>query len=99
MKRAVLPRLVKTMFGYHPDPDGKLTWWKDAQDALDEANSRIKRLVFSNRDAVRHTYVIECTAESAEHIIAWYGFFHSGDRYTVTMDGKNVKLDKNGEMK
>lgn len=41
--RAKLPRLVRTAIGYFPDPDGHLTWWKEAQAALDAANARAEK--------------------------------------------------------
>lgn len=42
--RAKLPRLVNTSYGYHPDPQGPVTWWRDAQAALDAANARTEAL-------------------------------------------------------
>jgi hypothetical protein len=31
------------------------------------------------------------------NIMAWYGAYHSGDRYTVTWNARNVAMDNNGE--
>jgi hypothetical protein len=42
--RAKLPRLTHTMHGYHPDQQGPVTWWRDAQAALDAANARTEAL-------------------------------------------------------
>jgi hypothetical protein len=42
--RAKLPRLVHTRYGYHPDPEGAVTWWREAQAALDAANARTEAL-------------------------------------------------------
>lgn len=36
----MLPRLSRTDHGYHPDQLGAVTWWKEAQAALDAANAR-----------------------------------------------------------
>lgn len=55
------------------------------------------RLVFNNADATPMTTVIECSAESVPHIMAWYGAYHADDRYTVALDGRNVPMDINGE--
>ena len=57
------------------------------------------RLVFNNADATPKTQVIECSAESVAPIMAWYGAYFAGDRYTVALDGRNVPMDQNGEPK
>lgn len=31
-------------------------------------------------------------------ILAWYGAFYSGDPYMVTVNGREIDLDKNGEI-
>jgi len=54
-------------------------------------------LVFNNADATPKTEVIRCDDPSVAKIMAWYGAFHAGDRYTVTADGRNVRMDMNGE--
>jgi hypothetical protein len=56
------------------------------------------RLVFSNADATPKTEVIECHRDSVARIMAWYGAYFAGDRYTVTLNGRNVPMDQNGEM-
>jgi len=58
----------------------------------------MKRLVFSNADATPKTVLIECSKESIESIVGWYGAYCAGDRYTVTVDGRNIHLDHNGEI-
>jgi len=55
------------------------------------------RLVFNNADATPKTQVIECSAESVPQIMAWHGAYFAGDRYTVALDGRNVRMDLNGE--
>lgn len=57
----------------------------------------LARLIFNNADAKPRSIVIECTAASVAHIMAWYGAYFAGDRYTVTLDGRNVPIDHNGE--
>ncbi len=54
-------------------------------------------LVFNNADATPKTERIECSAESVPLIMAWYGSHFAGDRYTVALDGRNVRIDQNGE--
>ena len=57
----------------------------------------LRKLVFNNADATPKTEVIECSDASVARIMAWYGAYFSGDRYTVTLDGRNVPMDQNGE--
>ena len=54
------------------------------------------RLVFNNADATPKTEVIECAPGSVPNIMAWYGAFFAGDRYTVAFDGRNIPMDLNG---
>jgi len=56
-------------------------------------------LVFSNADATpkkKQKLVVHPDAVSI--IMAWYGAFCAGDRYTVTVDGRNIPMDQNGEL-
>ena len=55
------------------------------------------RLVFSNADATPKTTVLDVSAEAVPDIMAWYGAYCAGDRYTVSVDGRNVPMDQNGE--
>lgn len=55
------------------------------------------KLVFNNADATPKTVLIQCDAASVPHIMAWYGAYFAGDRYTVALDGRNVPMDINGE--
>lgn len=57
----------------------------------------IAKLVFTNADAKPRGTVIECSYASIGPIMAWYGAYFAGDRYTVTLDGRNVPMDMNGE--
>lgn len=55
-------------------------------------------LVFSNADASSPRNIsITTDLASVSHIMAWYGAYYAGDRYTVTLDGRNVRMDINGE--
>jgi hypothetical protein len=54
------------------------------------------RLIFTNVDA-ETVIVIDCSRASVAHILSWYGGFHGGDEYTVTMDGRPLTLDHNGD--
>ncbi len=55
-------------------------------------------LVFNNADATPKTVKIVCDEASVPRIMRWYGGFHAGDRYTVSVDGRRVRKDQNGEM-
>lgn len=55
------------------------------------------KLVFMNADATPKNETIECAASAAPRIMAWYGSYFHGDRYTVAWNGKNVRMDMNGE--
>lgn len=59
----------------------------------------VKPLVFNNADATPKTVKIMCDEESVPHIMAWYGAYFHGDRYTVAYDGRNISMDQNGEPK
>ena len=53
-------------------------------------------LVFNSAETRPRSVVLHTRREDVEHVMAWYGAFHAGDRYTVTMDGRNVPMDQNG---
>ncbi|SEN50961.1 hypothetical protein SAMN04489859_1008109 [Paracoccus alcaliphilus] len=57
----------------------------------------IRTLVFSNADATPKNTTIRCDTASVPDIMAWYGAYCAGDRYTVALDGRNVRIDGNGE--
>jgi hypothetical protein len=54
-------------------------------------------LVFINADATPKNTTINCCEVSAPKIMAWYGSYFAGDRYTVAFNGRNVPMDQNGE--
>ena len=54
------------------------------------------RLVFNNAEATPHNVAIDVSFNSVKHVMAWYGAYHAGDRYTVTLNGRNVAMDQNG---
>lgn len=56
------------------------------------------RLVFSNADAKPHNVSMDISFENINQVMAWYAAYFSGDRYTVTMDGRDVPMDQNGEI-
>ncbi len=56
----------------------------------------MRTLVFNNADATPKTAVIRCDTASVPSIMAWYGAYFAGDRYTTTLDGRNVQMDQNG---
>jgi hypothetical protein len=60
--------------------------------------TEIVRLVFNNADATPKTEVLNVSKDCVARIMEWYGAFCAGDRYTVTMDGRNVRMDQNGGM-
>ena len=58
----------------------------------------IVTLVFNNADATPKSQVLRVRRDSVARIMAWYGAYYAGDRYTVTVDGRNVRMDPDGEM-
>ena len=59
--------------------------------------TKLGRLVFMNADAVPKNTVINCCVDSVPDIMAWYGAFFAGDRYTVAFEGRNIPINQNGE--
>lgn len=57
----------------------------------------IVTLVFNNADAKPRSTVLRVAEDAVPHVMAWYGAYYAGDRYTVTQDGRNVRMDQNGE--
>jgi hypothetical protein len=55
------------------------------------------RLVFSNAEATPHNVALDVSEDSVDSILSWYGAYYAGDRYTVTLDGRDVPIDMNGE--
>ena len=61
------------------------------------AGHTIVTLIFTNRDATPMVTKIWLSSDSVLSVLAWYGAFYAGDRYSVTLDGRKVPLDRNGE--
>lgn len=59
--------------------------------------SGLVSLVFNNADAKPKTQVVHVSRGSVPQVMAWYGAYYAGDRYTVAVDGRNVRMDQNGE--
>ena len=57
----------------------------------------IGTLVFMNADAKPKNVSVKCAAESVDPIMAWYGAYCAGDRYTAAFNGRNIPMDINGE--
>lgn len=57
----------------------------------------MRTLVFMNAEATPKNQTIHCDTESVVSIMAWYGAYFAGDRYTVALDGRNVPIDQNGQ--
>ena len=55
------------------------------------------KLVFMNADATPKNVAIDIGRDSVRHVMAWYGAYFAGDRYTVSLDGRNIPIDGNGE--
>lgn len=55
-------------------------------------------LRFDNLDATPKTTTIRCDSASIAPVMAWYGAFYAGDRYSVYADGVKLKKDRNGEL-
>lgn len=60
--------------------------------------SDMGRLVFSNADSSPKNIFVVCDKASVAYIMQWYGAFYAGDRYTVTYQGRNIRMDLNGEI-
>ena len=56
----------------------------------------IVRLDFINSDA-QEGRSLDIDIGNVPSVMAWYGAFHSGDNYRVTLDGQSVPIDLNGE--
>lgn len=69
----------------------------DLVEALPAVQPMTVRLVFNNADATPKTTVLDVSAEAVPDIMAWYGAYCARDRYTATVDGRNVPMDQNGE--
>ena len=57
---------------------------------------QIHELEFVNIDATPKITTLSVAHGNISPIMDWYGSFHVGDRYCVTVDGKLVAMDHNG---
>lgn len=55
-------------------------------------------LEFVNSDARPKKTTIHCDCRSVSPIMAWYGAYYAGDRYSVYVGGEKVRKDRNGEL-
>lgn len=61
---------------------------------MSERRVKLCSLVFVNSDATPKVTEITCAYQSVAPIMEWYGAFHSGDRYYVTLNGKKLKIEE-----
>lgn len=62
------------------------------------SNADLIALVFTNSDARPKVATVRVDRESIPLVMAWYGAFYAGDRYTVHADGEKLAKDQNGEL-
>lgn len=55
-------------------------------------------LKFTNASAVPKEISFSVARDAIKPIMAWYGAYHSGDRYSVSINDRKVKKDHNGEL-
>lgn len=58
----------------------------------------VHELKFTNSDATPKVQVVTVDRASVEPVMAWYGAYSAGDRYSVHLDGLKLKKDQNGEL-
>jgi hypothetical protein len=56
------------------------------------------RLSFVNKDATPQDVAFDISKDGVASVMSWYGGYHSGDEYTVYIDGVEVEKDQNGEL-
>lgn len=59
--------------------------------------TELVRLIFMNADATPKNVSVRVARDDVPLVMAWYGAYHAGDRYSVALDGRNVPMDINGE--
>lgn len=57
----------------------------------------IVTIKFVNSDARPKVVSGHCSRDFVPEIMAWYGSYYSGDRYTVYVDDVKIEKDQNGE--
>jgi hypothetical protein len=60
--------------------------------------SDLVSLTFTNSDARPKVSEVLCDRNSIPQIMAWYGAYFAGDRYSVAADGVKLAKDRNGEL-
>lgn len=55
-------------------------------------------LAFMNLDATPSRTAFQISPDGIAPVMSWYGGYHAGDEYTVTVDGRPVEKDENGEL-
>jgi hypothetical protein len=63
-----------------------------------DTNTEIVTMVFNNPDSHTPVHTLKVDRNSTHDIARWYGAYHGGDEYTLTIDGEEIPLDINGEM-
>lgn len=58
----------------------------------------MRNLNFVNQDATPKEVHLQVSTDSIASVMAWYGAYYAGDRYSVFVDGKKVEKDQNGEL-
>lgn len=54
-------------------------------------------LAFDNKDAIPKKTTVLLHRDAVAPVMAWYGAYFAGDRYTVTINGEPQAIDQNGE--
>jgi hypothetical protein len=58
---------------------------------------KTERLVFNNAYGTPKSSVLDIHMDGVFMVCQWYAGFYAGDLYTVTLNGRNIPLDLNGE--
>jgi hypothetical protein len=58
---------------------------------------KTERLVFNNAYGTPKSSVLDIHMDGVLMVCQWYAGFYAGDLYTVTLNGRNIPLDLNGE--
>ena len=56
-----------------------------------------ERLVFNNADAKPKSHALDIHIDGVKDVCQWYAAFFAGDLFTITLNGRNLPLDLNGE--
>jgi hypothetical protein len=58
---------------------------------------KTERLIFNNAYGTPKSSVLDIHMDGVFMVCQWYASFYAGDLYTVTLNGRNIPLDLNGE--